>query len=587
MKYSILYPIFINFVGLACTASVAAETAKSSGVELKKASSILDLQDYKSETSVNLTEQGNKATTARLININPNVNISYLLELKSAGVGKFYNIHNPSPDKQRITLDTSFLRGLTITTGGRVDRCELWDESGKTNLAALLKSQKPYQPLCDEKLNLVVPVEGRSTPKEVVADFLRRNIWQGEQITTLVKNTFFKDSFLQVAEETKAGAAEEQQLKSSEKSPFPARINKLAAGVLVKTEALDLPLKNRESSSLPIGEWFSLTDYPHIFVSVMEPGRVSEDILTSRLDRAGKLDEIERKAMVILVAYDLSQYDLGFLVGTEHPSLNWSPRASFNVRPKGWNGPDGFETRAPIVSVGMLSPQLTQQVVSTFTGGFKRYHSAFKYGPLAQINRGSHYGFIENGILHSRMQPGLATISVDNTGRVNMKTWTADDEAQISVIRHARQNGVPIVEWDESAKSSIPGQFVNNWGEGNWSGADNKTMRALRAGLCLQEANGRQYLVYGYFTSVTPSAMARVFQAYGCKYAMHLDMNALEHTYLAVYRRSEEGSGTFYLNRGMKVLDETGLGAYVPRFVGMPDNRDFFYLVPKPKIVEE
>ena len=29
--------------------------------------------------------------------------------------------------------------------------------------------------------------------------------------------------------------------------------------------------------------------------------------------------------------------------------------------------------------------------------------------------------------------------------------------------------------------------------------------------------------------------MARVFQAYGCRYAMLLDMNALEHTYLATY----------------------------------------------------
>ena len=29
--------------------------------------------------------------------------------------------------------------------------------------------------------------------------------------------------------------------------------------------------------------------------------------------------------------------------------------------------------------------------------------------------------------------------------------------------------------------------------------------------------------------------MTRVFQAYGCRYAMHLDMNALEHTYLALY----------------------------------------------------
>ena len=31
--------------------------------------------------------------------------------------------------------------------------------------------------------------------------------------------------------------------------------------------------------------------------------------------------------------------------------------------------------------------------------------------------------------------------------------------------------------------------------------------------------------------------MARIFQAYRCDYAMLLDMNALEHTYLAMYRK--------------------------------------------------
>ncbi len=33
--------------------------------------------------------------------------------------------------------------------------------------------------------------------------------------------------------------------------------------------------------------------------------------------------------------------------------------------------------------------------------------------------------------------------------------------------------------------------------------------------------------------------MVRVFQAYGCCYAMLLDMNALEHTYFALYTRSQ------------------------------------------------
>ena len=51
--------------------------------------------------------------------------------------------------------------------------------------------------------------------------------------------------------------------------------------------------------------------------------------------------------------------------------------------------------------------------------------------------------------------------------------------------------------------------------------------------------------------------MARVFQAYQCNYAMLLDMNALEHTYLAVYRRSGSEMSVDHLLKGMSELDKS------------------------------
>jgi hypothetical protein len=72
--------------------------------------------------------------------------------------------------------------------------------------------------------------------------------------------------------------------------------------------------------------------------------------------------------------------------------------------------------------------------------------------------------------------------------------------------------------------------------------------------------------------------MARIFQAYQCKYAFLLDMNALEHTYLAVYRRSGEQLSIDHLIRGMGVVDKSVSGKSVPRFLAYPDNRDFFYI---------
>ena len=66
-------------------------------------------------------------------------------------------------------------------------------------------------------------------------------------------------------------------------------------------------------------------------------------------------------------------------------------------------------------------------------------------------NHGSHYGFIENGVVFSKLQPGLATIFVLDDGSVEMKTWTEADNKLLPGIKHARQNGVPVIEFDEAS----------------------------------------------------------------------------------------------------------------------------------------
>jgi hypothetical protein len=60
---------------------------------------------------------------------------------------------------------------------------------------------------------------------------------------------------------------------------------------------------------------------------------------------------------------------------------------------------------------------------------------------------------------------------------------------------------------------------------------------------------------------------------------MHLDMNALEHTYLAVYQRQGSELLIRHLIQGMSVLDRSVGGKYIPRFLGYADNRDFFYVM--------
>ena len=102
----------------------------------------------------------------------------------------------------------------------------------------------------------------------------------------------------------------------------------------------------------------------------------------------------------------------------------------------------------------------------------------------------------------------------------------------------------------------------------------------MRSGVALQKNRGKRFLIYAVFSDATPSTMARVFQAYGCDYAMLLDMNALEHTYLAVYRRSGSQMFVDHMLKGMSVLEKSSAaGEIVPRFLGYADNRDFFYIL--------
>jgi hypothetical protein len=60
---------------------------------------------------------------------------------------------------------------------------------------------------------------------------------------------------------------------------------------------------------------------------------------------------------------------------------------------------------------------------------------------------------------------------------------------------------------------------------------------------------------------------------------MLLDMNALEHTYLAVDAVRDGELAVEHLSTGMAVLDKTKRDATWQRFVGYADNRDFFYVL--------
>jgi hypothetical protein len=522
---------------------------------------IVELQPFRRTSSIH-TQSG----AATLANLNPTINAWFLLNVD----GSDWHLENPRPHEAQILLDEKFASGLVIVEGKNRYACDLF----RNVLEQGRNSQLIYYPLCGGRLYLRNPAKGRRTALEAATEFLRNQVWGGEKVIVLFHH-LMEDRYRETGEIRQEAAEGSASKRTAADRPLSAMVNPANADRLITAANLGIALESRDVERIGMapGAWYPAAGNTGIYVSIMQPNLIAPAILQSYRSLVNTLDNVEASSLVYLIAFDLDRFELGFALGTEHPQVNWSDHLLPQMRDSRLPGPDGIGSIAPLVSTGLISPENGRRTVATFTGGFKRTHGAFRYGDLALGNHGSHYGFIENGVVFSKLQPGLATIFMPNDGSIEMKTWMESDNPLLIGIRFARQNGVPLIE------TGAPGQLVARWGPGNWSGSEDEKLRTIRAGVGIQIGQGKRFLIYAVFSDATPSAMSRVFQAYQCNYAMLTDMNALEHTYLAVYRRSGSEMSVEHLLSGMSVLDKSESGEVVPRFLGYPDNRDFFYVM--------
>jgi hypothetical protein len=562
-----LLPFGLCILSLACAGILIASVAMS----------VLDLQPFRRTSSNRIKSDAGIQGTVTLVNLNPAVNAWYVMEVDwQDGSKSSYHLENPQPRTEKVFLDPQYPSGIEILEGNTRYPCNLFANKTNGPLDQARNSQAPYASLCDGRLFLRNPVTGHRTKLEAEAEFFRTQVWGGEKVDVIFHH-LLEDSHRETAKLTDASTAVPSSGKAEDVPPS-AMIDPKYAGRALTPTGLGIPLDNARTGITP-GAWYSATGNPGVYVSLIEPLLVDGSILESYKTLVNPLDNVEAASLCYLVAFDLDHFDLGYALGTEHPSVEWSEHIQPAMKDPKLPGPDGIGTISPLVPTGMVSPESVRKTVGTFTGGYKRMHGAFKSGDLATKNHGSHYGFAVDGVVFSKLQPGLATIFVLDDGFVQMKTWDSLDDAVLPKIKHARQNGVPLVEFDDKSQGTVPGRLVNKWGAGNWSGSDETKLRTIRAGAALLSNGKKRFLVYAVFSDATPSAMARVFQAYRCRYAMHLDMNALEHTYLALYRHSGSQLDVDYLLTGMSEVDKTNSGSEVPRFLGYPDNRDFFFVM--------
>lgn len=543
-------------------APAAQRAAQFAGFAETRTRDVVEFQPFRAE----LTDTAEDGSPLRLIALNPYANAWFVLETgQGRGLARWH-LENPAPTLFTVSLDAGALR---IDSAAGPVTCAPW----QGELAAAQSAGLPYTPICEGRLFLRGQGSGSRTMRESVTEFLRSYVPFGEDLITLVKTTLYEDAFMETSillDSDEAGAAV-QALGQARLRSTP-----------VMQSNMRLDLVGAERGRMQAGAWYAVADAPGIYASVVQPGLVHPDILNRRAE-ANALDGVENNADVWLFAYDLDRFEMGYEPGTHHPGVEWSPRPRVNRQ--GLPGPDGFATVAPLQMTGMLNPVALDRVAAIIAGGFKREHAAWRSGPLSQSNNGHHYGVVAQGTVLSRLQPGLATIYALEDGVLRMGSWDAEDRQLLPRVRFARQNGVPLIEPGPDG-APVAGAFVRQWVPGNWSGSGEAQLRTLRSGACLREIAGdggtRRFLIYGVFSAATPSGMVRVFQAYGCSYAMQLDMNSLDLTYAAVYARrpGAEGFEILHLDRRMDEGDRRDRdGRALGRFVNFPDNRDFIYLL--------
>ncbi len=538
--------------------------------------SILDIQPLKSAEALDLPQgQGAKsALTATLVDLNPKLSRWYLLTFKQGG--------KTLSEYHLELLDSSVKLGLRpsglVLLGGEAEK-KCFDFSPQPDAALKKDSSVSYLDLCEGKLFRRITQSGKKSALEWMTGFLRQNVGGGDEIVNTVKTYVYQDKFLLSPEKSEASPTSFQPSQKPY-APKSARVDPAKASSTLLPQELGLAIQGRTDQALQVGTWYESAIRSDIYISLIEPQFIDPSIFAGDKAKVRSLDSTEEKALSYLVAFDLEKYRLAFEMGTEHPGVEWSARAVDSVKDKKKAGPDGFAQVAPLVMTGKINPVDAPRTAAVFTGGFKRSHGAFRWGNLALKNSGSHYGFGQAGVVLSQAQPGLATVLITASGELSLQTWQEGDDLAKLEWKDFRQNGVAIIDYNLSSQVSEPGFYVAKWDQGNWSGSVDSKQRTLRAGLCLQvqKETGKKFLIYGYFSSVTPGAMARIFQAYDCQYALHLDMNALEHTYLALIGEKFKPQ---HLIQGMSVVDTKSGSEVIPRFLGAADNRDFFYLTVK------
>ncbi|HPQ40435.1 MAG TPA: hypothetical protein PLV45_08685, partial [bacterium] len=320
--------------GVICAAGAnVAETAVRDAVSGPV--TVIDIQPHRTATQIAISDAAGRQGIATLMNLNPQINAWFALTIQwsdAAGTVS-YHLENALPRVQTLRLDTAYPQGIIIDDGHTAVQCDLWSNPELLRLKMKEQRGTAYIPLAGNKLFLRNAVDGHKSTMEWTTDFLRNYIPGGDKITNIVKQELYQDAYLMTSD-VLPGTDLDQAIPHVRPKGAPPRpvLKPEFENRFLKLPEMGIELVSEHGDKVLAGRWYEVRDVPGIYISTICPGMIADSVIKKEWLQVSPLDEIEKTALVHMVAFDLDQFDMRFMVGTEHPKVGWSDRVQPAVR---------------------------------------------------------------------------------------------------------------------------------------------------------------------------------------------------------------------------------------------------------------
>ena len=234
-------------------------------------------------------------------------------------------------------------------------------------------------------------------------------------------------------------------------------------------------------------------------------------------------------ALAAIVAFDLSQINLHYVLGSEEPSLPEGPRGI------------GFMDADDKASGGLLA---------TFNGGFMGTHGA--------------YGAMADGLEALPAKNGYATVTIGEDGTVRIGEWGANVKPDGGSYAAWRQNARLITQ------NGRISERIYNGSAATWGSSIEGDVVTWRSALGINANNEVLYFVAG--PSLSMPALADVLTAVRAHNSLLLDINESWVHFAAIQHEDNKPIAKPLLPEGM----ETAVDRYLRQSA-----RDFFYVTAK------